>query len=235
MPDAGGLSRRATARRRRGRGWRRRGSRSPISPPAVQALAENGVPARASGGMAIVDASTAMGRSSPSFRPPLCDPLKPPITARPRIVAPLRKARDLGDVRGRIRVRGRRARMAGGISGHAFQRKISQGAYRPEVDGLRFFAIAFVIFGHSLERAAASSRAIAIRSATPRSKRTFSWRRSASTCSSPSAASSSPTRRSRRTRIRSAAAFSRPISAGASCASSRPTSSCSSQPGRSSA
>jgi peptidoglycan/LPS O-acetylase OafA/YrhL len=35
-----------------------------------------------------------------------------------------------------------------------FQRKISQGAYRPEVDGLRFFAIAFVIFGHSLERAA---------------------------------------------------------------------------------
>jgi peptidoglycan/LPS O-acetylase OafA/YrhL len=34
-----------------------------------------------------------------------------------------------------------------------FQRKISQGAYRPEVDGLRFFAIAFVIFGHSLERA----------------------------------------------------------------------------------
>jgi peptidoglycan/LPS O-acetylase OafA/YrhL len=35
-----------------------------------------------------------------------------------------------------------------------FQRKISQGAYRPEVDGLRFFAIAFVIFGHSIERAA---------------------------------------------------------------------------------
>jgi len=35
-----------------------------------------------------------------------------------------------------------------------FQRKVSQGAYRPEVDGLRFFAIAFVIFGHSLERAA---------------------------------------------------------------------------------
>ena len=35
-----------------------------------------------------------------------------------------------------------------------FQRKISQGAYRPEVDGLRFFAISFVIFGHSLERAA---------------------------------------------------------------------------------
>jgi peptidoglycan/LPS O-acetylase OafA/YrhL len=28
------------------------------------------------------------------------------------------------------------------------------GAYRPEIDGLRFFAIAFVIFGHSLERAA---------------------------------------------------------------------------------
>ena len=35
-----------------------------------------------------------------------------------------------------------------------FQRKISQGAYRPEVDGLRFFAIAFVILGHSLERGA---------------------------------------------------------------------------------
>lgn len=35
-----------------------------------------------------------------------------------------------------------------------FQRKVSQGAYRPEIDGLRFFAIAFVIFGHSLERAA---------------------------------------------------------------------------------
>ena len=35
-----------------------------------------------------------------------------------------------------------------------FQRKISVGAYRPEIDGLRFFAIAFVIFGHSLERAA---------------------------------------------------------------------------------
>ncbi len=35
-----------------------------------------------------------------------------------------------------------------------FQRKISQGAYRPEIDGLRFFAIAFVILGHSLERAA---------------------------------------------------------------------------------
>lgn len=35
-----------------------------------------------------------------------------------------------------------------------FQRKMSGGAYRPEVDGLRFFAIAFVIFGHSLERAA---------------------------------------------------------------------------------
>ena len=34
-----------------------------------------------------------------------------------------------------------------------FRRKISQGAYRPEVDGLRFFAIAFVIFGHSIERA----------------------------------------------------------------------------------
>jgi peptidoglycan/LPS O-acetylase OafA/YrhL len=35
-----------------------------------------------------------------------------------------------------------------------FQRRMSGGAYRPEVDGLRFFAIAFVIFGHSLERAA---------------------------------------------------------------------------------
>jgi peptidoglycan/LPS O-acetylase OafA/YrhL len=35
-----------------------------------------------------------------------------------------------------------------------FQRRISQGAYRPEIDGLRFFAIAFVIFGHSIERAA---------------------------------------------------------------------------------
>ncbi len=35
-----------------------------------------------------------------------------------------------------------------------FRRKISQGVYRPEIDGLRFFAIAFVIFGHSLERAA---------------------------------------------------------------------------------
>ena len=35
-----------------------------------------------------------------------------------------------------------------------FQRKMSGGAYRPEIDGLRFFAIAFVIFGHSLERAA---------------------------------------------------------------------------------
>ena len=35
-----------------------------------------------------------------------------------------------------------------------FQRKISGGAYRPEIDGLRFFAIAFVIFGHSIERAA---------------------------------------------------------------------------------
>ena len=35
-----------------------------------------------------------------------------------------------------------------------FRRRISQGVYRPEIDGLRFFAIAFVIFGHSLERAA---------------------------------------------------------------------------------
>jgi peptidoglycan/LPS O-acetylase OafA/YrhL len=35
-----------------------------------------------------------------------------------------------------------------------FRRKVSQGAYRPEIDGLRFFAIAFVIFGHSAERAA---------------------------------------------------------------------------------
>ena len=26
-----------------------------------------------------------------------------------------------------------------------FRRKISQGVYRPEIDGLRFFAIAFVI------------------------------------------------------------------------------------------
>jgi len=34
-----------------------------------------------------------------------------------------------------------------------FRRKIAHGAYRPEVDGLRFFAIAFVIFGHSIERA----------------------------------------------------------------------------------
>ena len=35
-----------------------------------------------------------------------------------------------------------------------FRRPVSQGAYRPEIDGLRFFAIACVIFGHSLERAA---------------------------------------------------------------------------------
>ena len=35
-----------------------------------------------------------------------------------------------------------------------FRRKISQGAYRPEIDGLRFFAILFVIIGHSIERAA---------------------------------------------------------------------------------
>ncbi len=35
-----------------------------------------------------------------------------------------------------------------------FRRKMSQGLYHPEVDGLRFFAIAFVVFGHSLERAA---------------------------------------------------------------------------------
>jgi len=49
-------------------------------------------------------------------------------------------------------VAGARARLADLPS--RFQRKISQGAYRPEVDGLRFFAIAFVILGHSLERAA---------------------------------------------------------------------------------
>ena len=30
---------------------------------------------------------------------------------------------------------------------------MSQGVYRAEIDGLRFFAIAFVIFGHALERA----------------------------------------------------------------------------------
>src|SRR5437763_8689222 len=35
-----------------------------------------------------------------------------------------------------------------------FRRRISQGVYRAEIDGLRFFAIAFVIFGHSIERAA---------------------------------------------------------------------------------
>ena len=34
-----------------------------------------------------------------------------------------------------------------------FRRETSDGAYRPEIDGLRFFAIAFVIFGHSIERA----------------------------------------------------------------------------------
>ncbi len=34
-----------------------------------------------------------------------------------------------------------------------FRRQVSQGVYRAEIDGLRFFAIAFVIFGHSLERA----------------------------------------------------------------------------------
>ena len=36
---------------------------------------------------------------------------------------------------------------------HRFRRQVSQGVYRAEIDGLRFFAIAFVIFGHSLERA----------------------------------------------------------------------------------
>lgn len=34
-----------------------------------------------------------------------------------------------------------------------FRRQVSQGVYRAEIDGLRFFAIMFVIFGHSLERA----------------------------------------------------------------------------------
>lgn len=34
-----------------------------------------------------------------------------------------------------------------------FRRQVSQGVYRAEIDGLRFFAILFVIFGHSLERA----------------------------------------------------------------------------------
>ena len=34
-----------------------------------------------------------------------------------------------------------------------FRRNVSQGVYRAEIDGLRFFAIAFVIFGHALERA----------------------------------------------------------------------------------
>jgi peptidoglycan/LPS O-acetylase OafA/YrhL len=34
-----------------------------------------------------------------------------------------------------------------------FRRQVSQGVYRAEIDGLRFFAIVFVIFGHSLERA----------------------------------------------------------------------------------
>jgi len=36
---------------------------------------------------------------------------------------------------------------------HRFRRNVSQGVYRAEIDGLRFFAIAFVIFGHALERA----------------------------------------------------------------------------------
>ena len=36
---------------------------------------------------------------------------------------------------------------------HRFRRNVSQGVYRGEIDGLRFFAIAFVIFGHALERA----------------------------------------------------------------------------------
>jgi peptidoglycan/LPS O-acetylase OafA/YrhL len=34
-----------------------------------------------------------------------------------------------------------------------FRRKVSQGEYRAEIDGLRFYAIAFVILGHALERA----------------------------------------------------------------------------------
>lgn len=34
----------------------------------------------------------------------------------------------------------------------SFKRITTQGRYRPEIDGLRFFAIAFVLFGHLLER-----------------------------------------------------------------------------------
>lgn len=36
---------------------------------------------------------------------------------------------------------------------HRFQRRTSDGVYRPEIDGLRFLAIACVIFGHGAERA----------------------------------------------------------------------------------
>ena len=59
-----------------------------------------------------------------------------------------------------------------------FQRKISQGAYRPEVDGLRFFAIAFVVFGHSLERAVlpSISGAPANRQAEPNADPVAAWR-----------------------------------------------------------
>ena len=34
-----------------------------------------------------------------------------------------------------------------------FRRRMSGGAYRPEIDGLRFFAIAIVVVGHVAERA----------------------------------------------------------------------------------
>jgi peptidoglycan/LPS O-acetylase OafA/YrhL len=33
-----------------------------------------------------------------------------------------------------------------------FRREVSNGAYRPEIDGLRFFAIAIVVFGHLIQR-----------------------------------------------------------------------------------
>jgi peptidoglycan/LPS O-acetylase OafA/YrhL len=33
-----------------------------------------------------------------------------------------------------------------------FRREVSSGAYRPEIDGLRFFAIAIVVFGHAVQR-----------------------------------------------------------------------------------
>jgi peptidoglycan/LPS O-acetylase OafA/YrhL len=33
-----------------------------------------------------------------------------------------------------------------------FRREVSSGAYRPEIDGLRFFAIAIVVFGHLIQR-----------------------------------------------------------------------------------